>query len=73
MKSAMANAILGTPVIWLHRAIRRRRSLDNVLYSAKIPRGAVIASILYFAVAILAIGMAIFLAVADVFRCVLLF
>jgi hypothetical protein len=73
MKSAMANAILGTPVNWLHRAIRRRRSLDNVLYSAKIPRGAVIASIFYFAVAILAIGMAIFLAVADVFRCVLLF
>ncbi|MFM0226914.1 hypothetical protein [Paraburkholderia dipogonis] len=73
MKSDVANTILGTPINWLHRAIRRRRSSDNALYPAKILRVAIIASILYFAVAMLAIAMAILLAIADAIRCVLLF
>jgi hypothetical protein len=73
MKSAVANAILGTPINWLHRTIVRRIRSNDVLYPAKMLRLAIIAPALYFGVAVLAIGMAIFLAIADAVRCGLLF
>ncbi|MDR8397064.1 MULTISPECIES: hypothetical protein [Paraburkholderia] len=73
MKSAMSNTILGTPINRLHRAIGRRIRSINVLYPAKMLRIAIVASVLYFGVAVLAIGMAILLAIADAVRCVLLF
>jgi hypothetical protein len=48
MKFAVANTILGTPINRQHRAfVRRIRSID-VLYPAKIPRIAIVASVLYF-------------------------
>jgi uncharacterized membrane protein len=68
MKSPAVNAILGISISWLHRAVRRRISSANVLYPAKILRVAIIASILYLGVAVLAIGMAILLAIADAVR-----
>lgn len=67
MKSAVANAILGRPINWLQRAIDRQIRLIDVPYPAKIPRIAIVASVLYFGVAALAIGMAILLAIADTF------
>jgi hypothetical protein len=73
MKSAVANTILGTPINLLHRAIRRRIRSVNVLHPAKMRRVAIIASIFYFGVAVLAIGMAVLLSIADATRCVLLF
>ncbi|MFM0123717.1 hypothetical protein P0D73_33325 [Paraburkholderia sp. RL18-101-BIB-B] len=73
MKFAVANTILGTPINRPHRAfVRRIRSID-VLYPARILRIAIVASVLYFGVAVLAIGMAILLAIADAVRCVWFF
>ncbi|CAN7769973.1 hypothetical protein LJR034_007592 [Caballeronia sp. LjRoot34] len=73
MKSTVPHTILGTPFNWLHRAICRPILSVKVTFAARMLRIAIIASLLYFAAAVLAIGMAIVLATADAVRCVWFF
>ncbi|WP_213779542.1 hypothetical protein [Caballeronia sp. dw_276] len=73
MKSTVTYTILGTPFNWLHRAICRLILSVKATSAAKILRIAFIASLLYFAAVVLAIGMVIALAAADAVRCIWFF
>jgi hypothetical protein len=64
MKPVVPHTILAAPASWLHRAISR----VEVPVAAKIRRLAVIASVCYFTVAVVAIGMAIVLATVGAIR-----
>ncbi|MFT4503181.1 hypothetical protein [Caballeronia sp. 15711] len=68
MKSTVTHTILGTPFHWVHRAICKLILSVKATFAARMLRIAIIASLLYFAAAVLAIGMAIVLATANAVR-----
>lgn len=68
MKSTVTHTILGTPFNWVHRAICKLILSVKATFAARMLRVAIIASLLYFAAAVLAIGMAIVLATANAAR-----